>query len=458
MGARSSTPEEYKAKIKEAIEKSYFLSETSLCELGVAKGGKVRDIYETDSDIVMLASDRVSAFDYILPNLIPFKGSVLNAMTRFQMAQTQDIIPNALRDVQVDPNVVIQKKMKVIKVEAIVRGYVWGSMAAAFERGERTFCGLTMPDSLIRFQKFESPIFTPTTKADQGEHDADMTFDQVVETCGSKEMAEKVRDTALALFARGSELAAKRGLILIDTKYEFGLDEKGELHVIDEVNTPDSSRLCERSEYTDKFPKIQKEMKTGKYAHVSALLEAKPELKIKELSKQYVRDVLLASGFDPKKGGEVPVMSEEQVIECVYRYITVYERVTGTQFQFPDLSIRPETRLLARLSGQGILKGGCCLSVDGALKSQLQTAGISFQSVSSTEMGKLKEAVKYHNTSLTPVVVLVPSSEVLEKVARLSRNPVVVSEDESTMSLVKQIFATGGGATPFFKEALALSE
>merc|ERR1719353_861635 len=214
------------------------VDECVIPELGEATKGKVRDIYMVDDKVVMVTNDRVSAFDFVLPNLIPFKGRVLNAISKWCMSQTADILPNPLCD-QPDPNVVVQKKMKNLGLEAIVRGYLWGSMAASYEKGERSFCGLTLPNGLVRYQKLAEPLFTPTTKAEVG-HDENMTMAEVEAQLGA-DLAKKVKETALKLYQRGVEVFAKRGLILLDTKYEFGLDEKGDLYVIDEVNTPDSS-------------------------------------------------------------------------------------------------------------------------------------------------------------------------------------------------------------------------
>merc|ERR1719499_2335778 len=171
-------------------------------------------------------------------------------------------------------------------VEWIMRGYLWGSMAAAYEKGDRSFCGLQ--EGLNRFQKFDTPLFTPTTKAETG-HDENMTMDEVVKLLG-KDLAEQARDVSMKLYQRGAKLMRERGLILIDTKYEFGVDENGKLHVIDEVNTPDSSRMCTVEEWESKYPKIEAEMKTGKYKNVSEVMKARPDLKLKEFSKQYVRD------------------------------------------------------------------------------------------------------------------------------------------------------------------------
>merc|ERR1719271_164302 len=217
-------------------------------------------------------------------------GQVLNMISEWTFNQTRDIVPNALVE-NVDASVVVQKKMRNLNVEFIIRGYLWGSMAAAYEKGDREFCGLKVEDGLNRFQKFDAPLFTPTTKAEVG-HDENMTMEEVEKLIG-KEMAEKAREASLKLFERGTEIMRKRGLILIDTKYEFGLDEAGKLHVIDEVNTPDSSRLCDVEEWETKWPKIAEAMATGKHANVTELLKAQPELKIKEFSKQYVRDGLI---------------------------------------------------------------------------------------------------------------------------------------------------------------------
>merc|ERR1711881_188841 len=167
-----------------------------------------------------------------------------------------------------------------------------------------------------------------------------------VEQLIGKEMAQKAKEMALKLYQRGVELMRQKGLILIDTKYEFGLDEEGKLHVIDEVDTPDSSRLCNVKEWEQKYPKIAAEMKTGKYKTVTDVMKARPDLKIKEFSKQYVRDALLEMGFNPEKDKSVPKLSEAQVVECAYRYITIYEQITGQTFAFPTTQIEPSKRIV----------------------------------------------------------------------------------------------------------------
>jgi len=361
MTAARLSEDDMKLRIREHIKQT--LPECFIPELGEGKTGKVRDIYFSGENVVMVTNDRVSAFDFILPSLIPFKGQVLNMISEYTMNATKDVLPNALVE-NVDPSVVVQKKMKNLNVEFIVRGYLWGSMAAAYEKGDRKFCGLSVPDGLIRFQKFDTPLFTPTTKAEVG-HDENMTMEEVEALVG-KEMAQKAKEAAMNLFARGQELMAKRGLILIDTKYEFGLDENGVLHVIDEVNTPDSSRLCDISEWETKYPQVASEMATGKYKSVSELLKEKPALKMKEFSKQYVRDALLDMGFDPSKHSSAPQLTEEQIVECAFRYISIYQRITEQTFIFPETKLDPAKRILINLQQQGIIVGATAVIMAGS--------------------------------------------------------------------------------------------
>jgi phosphoribosylaminoimidazole-succinocarboxamide synthase len=407
------TEGDVKAKIREYLE--YTLPECFIPELGESKKGKVRDIYFTGDNVLMVTNDRVSAFDFILPNLIPFKGQVLNTISEFTMGQTSDILPNALIK-NVDSSVVVQKKMKNLNVEWIVRGYLWGSMAAAYEKGDRTFCGLSVPDGLIRFQKFDTPIFTPTTKAEVG-HDENMTMEEVEALLG-KEVAQKAKDAALQLFARGQEIMKKRGLILIDTKYEFGLDENGVLHVIDEVNTPDSSRLCDIQEWESKYPKVAAEMAKGEHKTVSDLLKAKPELKMKEFSKQFVRDALLDMGFDPSKHTSAPELSAEQVVECAYRYIAICERITDSRFNFPEISISPQQRILHNLQKAGIIVGASAVIFAGSdsdmphlemLKKELAKFKVfSHIRICSAhkQPSRLEATVKQYNKSIEPLIIV----------------------------------------------------
>merc|ERR1711948_129993 len=197
-----------------------------------------------------------------------------------------------------------------------------------------------------------------------GGHDENMTMGEV-EKLGGKDLAQKAKDVAMKLYQRGSEVMRKRGLILIDTKYEFGLDENGKLHVIDEVNTPDSSRMCTVEEWETKYAKIAAEMATGKFKNVTELLKAKPELKLKEFSKQYVRDALLEMGFDPTKDKQAPKLSDDQVVECAYRYISIYEQITGNTFEFPA-KMQPAKRIIMNLQRAGMLVGGFVLIAAGS--------------------------------------------------------------------------------------------
>jgi len=402
-----------KAKIREYLHLT--LPECFIPELGEQKNGKVRSIYFSGENVIMVTNDRVSAFDYVLPNLIPFKGQVLNMISEWAFAETKDIIPNALVS-NVDSSVVVQKKMKNLNVELIVRGYLWGSMAAAYEKGDRKFCGLPVPEGLIRFQKFDTPIFTPTTKAEVG-HDENMTMEEVEKLVG-KDLAAKAKDAAMKLFQRGSELLKKRGLILIDTKYEFGTDEAGVLHVIDEVNTPDSSRMCSIEEWETKYPKIEAEMKTGAYKDVTALLNAKPELKLKEFSKQYVRDALLEMGFNPAKDKQAPKLSDEQVVECAYRYIKIYEEITGNAFEFPTTKMDPAKRIVLNLQQAGIIKGCMVLIAAGSdsdmphletLKAELAKLKIPAQiriCSAHKQPGRLESLIAEFNKSTEPIMMV----------------------------------------------------
>merc|ERR1719222_75363 len=395
--------------------------------------GKVRSIYFSGENVVMVTNDRVSAFDFILPNLIPFKGQVLNMISEWAFGQTKDIVPNALVE-NVDSSVVVQKKMKNLNVELIVRGYLWGSMAAAYEKGDRTFCGLKVPDGLNRFQKFQTPLFTPTTKAEVG-HDENMTMDEVEKLLG-KEVAAKAKDYAMKLYQRGSELMAKRGLILIDTKYEFGLDENGVLHVIDEVNTPDSSRLCTVEEWETKYPKIAAEMATGKHKNVTELLKAKPELKLKEFSKQYVRDALLEMGFDPAKDKAVPKLAEAQVVECAYRYISIYEQITGSRFEFPA-KMEPAKRVILNLQRAGMLVGGFVVIAAGSdsdmrhletLKKELAKFKIPSQiriCSAHKQPGRLEAVIGQYNKSTEPLLLVGGAGALSGTASYLAKFPVI---------------------------------
>lgn len=318
------------------------------------KRGKVRHVYRISGKgglplVIISTSDRVSVFDIVQDRAVPYKGAVLNAISRWAFEHTADIISNALLG-SAGPHILIQRELANIGIECVVRGYMWGSLAADYEQGLRTKCGLILPDGLLRYQKLENPIFTPTTKAEQG-HDQDISFE---ETAGLMEkklahiglrldgsrLADQVRDVSLRLYDRGQRLADRAGLILVDTKYEFGLDLEGKLYVIDEVHTPDSSRYVERSQWEGKWGSIRERMSTGRWHSVGQLLEDHPELKIPELSKQLVRDVLLDRGYDPQEGTG-PSLRDEDIIEMAARYIELYERLTGREFDFAMETSQP---------------------------------------------------------------------------------------------------------------------
>ncbi|WP_028666610.1 phosphoribosylaminoimidazolesuccinocarboxamide synthase [Runella zeae] len=271
--------------------------------------GKVRDVYSFDDRVVMIASDRISAFDVILPRAIPFKGQVLNQIAAHFLRATADIVPNWLIDVP-DPNVSVGHKCETYPVEMVVRGYLAGHSAREYKAGKRSVCGVTLPEGLKENDRLPTPIITPTTKAHEG-HDEDISREQILER-GIVSEAEYVQleKYALALFERGTQMAAQQGLILVDTKYEFGHAE-GKIYLIDEVHTPDSSRYF----YADVYQENQQK-----------------GLPQKQLSKEFVREWLIANGFQGKEGQQVPEMSDEWVLQISARYIELFEKVTGQSF------------------------------------------------------------------------------------------------------------------------------
>lgn len=335
-------------------------------ELGKHTEGKVRDVHLSNDNLVMVASDRVSAFDKVLSRRIPYKGMVLNEFNRWAMQLTADIVQNASLQ-SPDPNVVIQRAFPNVGFELIVRGYVWGSLAADYEAGQRTKSGIALPDGLFRYQKLENPIFTPTTKAERGKHDVDITLDDIVKVHGQR-TAEALREISLRLYDRGVTAAERAGMILLDTKFEFGLDGNDRMIVlIDESLTPDSSRYCSKSEYERKWVAIAEEMKTGQYKDVTALLIAHPELKIKEESKQYVRDVLVEGGY--REGSPLPELTDAQVVETAVRYVELYERLTGKQFNFGESDLpTARQRIMNNLVKAGVAYGGCIVPMGASEK------------------------------------------------------------------------------------------
>ena len=278
--------------------------------------GKVRDVYFIGEDwLVMIASDRISAFDVILPRPIPFKGQVLNQIAAYMLGETNDVCKNWLVDVPA-PNVSIGKKCEPFKIEMVVRGNLVGHAWRTYSSGKRILCGATMPDGLKENDFFPEPIITPSTKADAG-HDEDISPDEIIEKgLATRDEWTMLSQYAFHLFEKGKAIAAKRGLILADTKYEFG-KLNGEIYLMDEVHTPDSSRYF----YADGFEERQE---TGE--------------RQKQLSKEFVREWLIANNFMGKEGQVVPEMSDEWVNTISQRYIELYEKVIGKKFVAEKLS------------------------------------------------------------------------------------------------------------------------
>ncbi|RJE70668.1 phosphoribosylaminoimidazolesuccinocarboxamide synthase [Reichenbachiella sp. MSK19-1] len=277
--------------------------------------GKVRDVYEFDHALVMVASDRISAFDVVLPDPIPYKGQVLNQIAARFLAATADIVPNWVESVP-DPNVTVGKKCDPFKVEMVIRGYLAGHAAREYKAGKRILCGVNLPDGLKENDKLPTPIITPTTKASEG-HDEDISREEILKQGIVEEsLYIQLEEYTQALFQRGTEMAAERGLILVDTKYEFGL-YNGEIILIDEIHTPDSSRYF--------------------YADTYADLQAKDEPQ-RQLSKEFVRQWLISEGFQGKDGQKIPDMSEEKIKSISDRYIELYEKIIGDTFDRVDTS------------------------------------------------------------------------------------------------------------------------
>jgi phosphoribosylaminoimidazole-succinocarboxamide synthase len=276
--------------------------------------GKVRDVYAFEKRLVMVASDRISAFDVILPRAIPYKGQVLNQIAAHFLNATSDIVPNWLQEVP-DPNVSIGIKCQAYPVEMVVRGYLAGHAWREYASGKRSVCGVKLPEGLKENDKLPEPIITPTTKAHEG-HDEDISREEILKQgLVSEDEYEHLERYTLALFAKGTEMAADQGLILVDTKYEFGqLD--GTIYLIDEIHTPDSSRYF----YKDIYHENQ-----------SAGLPQK------QLSKEFVREWLIENGFQGKEGQTVPVMDDERIQLISDRYIELFEKVTGNKFQKNNL-------------------------------------------------------------------------------------------------------------------------
>lgn len=273
--------------------------------------GKVRDVYNINNEkLVMVATDRISAFDVILPKGIPFKGQVLNTIASRELDATKDICPN-WKLATPDPMVTVGYMCKGYPVEMIVRGYLCGSAWRAYKAGARELCGVKLPEGMRENQKFPTPIITPTTKAEIGDHDENISREEILAKGLVPEKEYEIMEKyTLALFERGTEIAAKRGLILVDTKYEFGL-HNGEVTLMDEIHTPDSSRYFYSEGYEEKFEK------------------GEPQ---KQLSKEFVREWLLSNNFQGQEGQKLPDMTDEIVENISNRYIELYENITGEKF------------------------------------------------------------------------------------------------------------------------------
>jgi phosphoribosylaminoimidazole-succinocarboxamide synthase len=273
--------------------------------------GKVRDVYTVGDDkLVMVATDRISAFDVVLPKGIPFKGQMLNQIAAKFLDATTDICPN-WKLATPDPMVTVGVMCEGFPVEMIVRGYLCGSAWRAYKSGVREICGVQLPEGMKENQKFPEPIITPTTKAEIGEHDADISKEEILaQGLATPEEYALLEKYTLALFQRGTEIAAERGLILVDTKYEFG-KHNGTIYLMDEIHTPDSSRYFYAEGYQEKFEK------------------GEPQ---KQLSKEFVREWLMDNGFQGKEGQQVPEMTDEIVESISNRYIELYENITGETF------------------------------------------------------------------------------------------------------------------------------
>ena len=276
--------------------------------------GKVRDVYNIGDDLlVMVATDRISAFDVILPKGIPFKGQVLNQIASTFLDATADIVPN-WKLATPDPMVTVGLKCEGFRVEMIIRGYLTGSAWREYKNGCRSLCGVTLPDGMRENEKFPTPIITPTTKADEG-HDENISKEEIIaQGIVSREDYEQLEKYTYALFERGSQMAAEKGLILVDTKYEFGKRD-GKIYLIDEIHTPDSSRYFYAEGYQEKFEK------------------GEPQ---KQLSKEFVRQWLIENGFMGQEGQQVPEMSDEYVNSVSERYIELYEHIVGKPFVKSD--------------------------------------------------------------------------------------------------------------------------
>lgn len=280
--------------------------------------GKVREVYNIDNQLlVMVATDRLSAFDVVMPKGIPYKGQILNQIATKMMKATEDLVPNWLIATP-DPNVAVGHLCEPFKVEMVIRGYLSGHAAREYKSGKRMLCGVSMPEGMKENDKFPQPIITPATKAEMGDHDEDISKEDILKRgIVSEEDYLVLEDYTRKLFQRGTEIAASRGLILVDTKYEFGKTKDGKIVLIDEIHTPDSSRYF----YADGYQERQN--------------NNQPQ---KQLSKEFVRQWLISNGFQGKEGQILPEMSDEYIESVSERYIELYENITGEPFVKADVT------------------------------------------------------------------------------------------------------------------------
>lgn len=280
--------------------------------------GKVREVYNINNDLlVMVATDRLSAFDVIMPKGIPYKGQILNQIATRFMQLTEDIVPNWLTATP-DPNVAVGQLCEPFKVEMVIRGYLSGHAAREYAAGKRSLCGVELPEGMKENDRFPEPIITPSTKAEQGDHDEDISREDILRKgIVSEEDYLVLEQYTRALFQRGTEIAAERGLILVDTKYEFGKTKDGKIVLIDEIHTPDSSRYF----YADGYAERQQ--------------NNEPQ---KQLSKEFVRQWLISNGFQGKEGQQIPEMTDEYINSVSERYIELYEKIMGEPFVKADVS------------------------------------------------------------------------------------------------------------------------
>lgn len=289
--------------------------------------GKVRDVYTVEDKLIMVASDRISAFDHVLPRPIPYKGQVLNQVATYFLEATKDIVPNWLLEVP-DPNVAVGIACEPFKVEMVIRGYLVGHAWREYKAGKRLLCGVEMPEGMKENDPFPSPIITPATKAEEG-HDEDISREEILaQGIVSEEDYQQLEQFTYALFQRGTEMAREQGLILVDTKYEFGKKD-GQIYLIDEIHTPDSSRYFYLEGYEERQAAGERQ---------------------KQLSKEFVREWLMAHGFQGKEDQLMPIMPDEMVQQVTDRYVELYEKVTGQTFE------KANTENISQRIEQNILK------------------------------------------------------------------------------------------------------